>query len=126
MADYTQSTVGRTAAVLTTGEVAGNTLNLLSTKPHEAQLCVDIDFTVGSLTDCTFRCYASMDGTTFDLIYVGATAAAAVLTADDTICITLPSLAGYKYFRVSAQGSGTVTSSSAAFTYRWLRRGSQI
>lgn len=126
MADYTRSQLGRAAAILTTGEVAGATLNLQTTKPHESSLTVDIDFTVGSLTNGVFRFYASMDGTTFDLIYVGGTSSAVTLTADDTIAVTMPSLAGYKYFRASVQGNGTVTSSSAAFTYRWLRRGSQL
>jgi hypothetical protein len=126
MADYTRSQVGRSAAVLTTSEVAGNTLNLLTTSPHESQLTVDVDFTIGSLTNATFRFYASMDGTTFDLIHVGATSSALALTASDTVAVTMPSLAGYKYFRATVQGSGTVTGSSAAFTYRWLRRGSQI
>lgn len=122
MADYTRSMVGRAAAVLTTSEVAGTTLNLLSARPFEARLAVDVDFTVGSLTNCTFRFYASVDGANFDLIYIGGTSSSIVLTADGDLCVVLPPLVGYKYFRVSAQGNGTVTNSSAAFSYRWLTR----
>jgi hypothetical protein len=33
--------------------------------------------------------------------------------------------AGWKFFRASVQGSGTVTSSSATLTYRFLKGGSQ-
>lgn len=125
MADYTRSLVGRAAAVLTTGEVAATTLNLLTEKPHDAEVAVQISFTIGSLTNCAFRFYASVDGTNFDLIYVGGTASTITMTASDDICVVMPPLSGYKYFRASAQGSGTVTSSSATITYRWLRRGSQ-
>lgn len=122
MADYTRSLVGRAAAILTTGEVAGTTLNLTTHNPHESILAVDVAFTLGSLTNGIFRFYASMDGTNFDLIYVGGTASTITLTANGDLCVLLPGLAGYKYFRVSVQGTGTVTSSSAAVTYRWMRR----
>ena len=125
MADYTRSLVGRAAAILTTSEVAGTTLNLLTSNAHDDRLCVDVAFTVGSLDSADFRFYASMDGTNFDLVYNGATSTTINLTATANICVALPPLGGYKYFRASVQGTGTVTSSSAAFTYRWLRKGSQ-
>lgn len=126
MADYTRSLLGRAAAVLTTGEVAATTLNLLSNPPHDAQVAADVAFTLGSLTNGIFRFYASMDGTNFDLIYNGGTASTITLTANADLCVVIPPLSGYKYFRASVQGTGTVTSSSAAITYRWLRKGSQL
>jgi hypothetical protein len=126
MADYTRSQVGRAAAILTTSEVAGTSLSLLNSSVHDAQLCVDISHTEGSLTSCTFRFYASMDGTNWDLIYIGGTATSITLEADGELCVSMPNLSGYKFFRASAHGNGTVTNSSAAFTYRWLRKGSQL
>ena len=123
MADYTRSFVGRAAAILTTAEVAGTTLNLLSSKPDKWELCADCAFTLGSLTNGIFRFYASIDGTNFDLIYVGGTSSAITLTADANLCVVIPPLAGYKYFRASVEGTGTVASSSAAVTYRYMRRG---
>lgn len=124
MADYTRSLVGRAAAILTTGEVAGTTLNLLTSNIADMRLCVDISLAIGSLDNAAFRFYASVDGTNFDLIYVGGTASTITLNADANICVAIPPLVGYKYFRVSVQGTGTPTNSSAAFTYRWHRRGS--
>lgn len=123
MADYTRSQVGRAAAILTTGEVAGTALDLSAAKDHI--VTVNIDFTVGSLTNCAFRFYASMDGTTYDLIYLGGVASTVTLTGTDTIAVVIPAPAGYKFFRASAQGSGTVTSSSATITYRFDRPGSR-
>lgn len=123
MADYTRSLVGRAAAILTTSEVAGAAMDL--DKVQDSAVTVDFSFTLGSLTNVTVRFYASMDGTTYDQIYNGGTAVQEILTASGERCYVIPKLPGWKKFRVSVQGSGTVTSSSAAFTYRWLRRGAQ-
>lgn len=123
MADYNRATIARAAAILTTGEVAAAAVQLQNT--HGAEVSVAIDFTLGSLTNCTFRFYGSVDGTNWDRLFVGGTASNVVLTASDDIAVLL-SAPGYKFFRASAQGSGTTTSSSATITYRWLRRGSQI
>lgn len=115
--------VGRSAAILTTGEVAGNAFDL--NNAYQSQVCVDFSFTIGSLTNVIVRFYASMDGTTYDPIYNGTTAITETLTASGERCYVLPPLSGWKYFRVSVQGTGTVTSSTANFSYRYLRRGSQ-
>jgi hypothetical protein len=116
--------VGRASLVLTTGEVAGAAMKLANA--HNAQVTVDLDFTIGSLTNVIARFYASMDGTTYDLIYDSGNATSLTLTGSDTVAVPMPSLAGYKFFRASVQGTGTVTSSLCAFNYRWLRKGSQI
>lgn len=120
--DYTQSEVGRAAAILTTAEVAGNSLNLDVVK--DKRVTVDFSFTKGSLTNGIVKFYASKDDSTYDLIYFGGTAMTETLTADGERCYTLPPLAGWNYFRATLQGTGTTTSSSGAFTYRYDKLGS--
>lgn len=117
------SSPGRTAAILTTGEVAGTALDL--NKAFGGQCTVDLSFTIGSLTDITVRFYASMDGTTYDPVYVNGATITEVLTASAERCYVIPSLAGWKHFRVSVQGNGTLTNSTANFVYRFLKAGSQ-
>jgi hypothetical protein len=124
MADFTKSQVGRVAAILTTAEVAGSALPLDNV--HDSQLSVDLSFTIGSLTNVIVRFYASADGTTYDPINVNGLTLSETLTASAEKCYIMPPLGGWKWFRVSLQGTGTATSSTADFTYRWLRRGSQI
>lgn len=115
---------GRSAAILTTGEVAGTSFDL--NNAWGSMLTVDLSFTIGSLTNVTVKFYASTDNSTFDPIAVnGGTLMQEVLTASAERCYVVPSLAGWKYFRVTMQGSGTTTSSTANYTYRYLRRGSQ-
>jgi hypothetical protein len=114
---------GRNAAVLTTSEVAGSAFDL--NNAYQSQVCVDFSFTIGSLTNVIVKFYASMDGTTYDPIYNGTTALTETLTASGERCYVMPPLSGWKYFRASVQGTGTVTSSTANFSYRYLRRGSQ-
>lgn len=116
--------LGRTAAVLTTSEVAGNAFDL--NNAHESTVTVDFSFTLGSLTNVVVRAYASTDGVTFDPVtdYSGAQWTRTE-TASVERCYAIPAMPGWKNFRLSVQGTGTVTSSSAAFTYRYLNRGSQ-
>lgn len=118
-----KSLIGRAAAILTTGEVAGSSLDLNAT--YASQVTVDFSFTLGSLTNVTVRFYVSMDGSTFVPINVSGTAYSEVLTATSTRAYSLPSLAGWKFFRASVQGSGTTTSSSCTYTYRYLAQGTQ-
>lgn len=125
MADYTRKQTARASAILTTGEVAGATLDLTNT--HDSRVTVTAGFTIGSLTNVILRAYASQDGTTWDLCYSEAGLATVVtLAASDTISLTLPQLSGYKFARVTAQGTGTVTNSLLVLTYNWLRKGSQV
>lgn len=119
-----KSLLARAAAILTTGEVAGASLDL-----NEAWgdgVSVQLDFTLGSLTNVIIRFYVSMDGTTFYALR-GQTGAAVTetVTASATNAYSVPIPAGWKFFRASLQGTGTVTSSSATLNYRYLRRGSQ-
>lgn len=112
-----KSQVGRAAAILTTGEVAGARINLDRVK--DSTVTVDLSFTLGSLTNVVVRFYTSMDGTTYDPIAINAALITETITADAERCYVLPNLAGWKWMRVSVQGTGTVTGSSCAFTYRY-------
>ena len=121
MLNYTKSKPGRASAVLTTGEVAGTALSLIGIRGQ--LVTVDLSFTIGSLTNCTVRFYASMDGTTYDQINIAGSNMQETLTGDSERCYVVPALPGWKWFRVSVQGSGTVTSSLCDFTYRWEKPG---
>lgn len=119
-----KSFVGRAAAILTTGEVAGNAFDL--NNAWASQVSVDFSFTKGSLTNVIVKFYASIDGSTYDPIYdAQGNQLTETLTADGERCYQVPMLPGWKWFRVSVQGTGTVTGSSAEFNYLYLRRGSQ-
>lgn len=119
MAAFNKAQNGRTAAILTTAEVAGSAFDLLRAKGR--QVTVDLTFTIGSLTNVIVRFYASMDGTTYDPITVNGQTMSETLTASAEKCYVLPSLLGWKFFRVSMQGTGTATSSTAQFTYRYVQ-----
>ncbi len=113
----------RAAAILTTGEVAGTTFDLNSAWASEAT--AKIDFTLGSLTNGIFRFYASDDGTTFyTLLGENGGSLTQTLTANGTIATPVRAR-GWKFLRVSVQGTGTVTSSSATVSLNYLKRGSQ-
>jgi hypothetical protein len=123
MANYRKAKAGRASAVLTTGEVAGAAFDLDLAKDN--QVIVDFSFTIGMLTNVTARFYGSMDGTTYDLLAdlsVPGTSSIA-LTASTERMYIMPPLPGVKWFRVSVQGSGTVTNSLCAFDYRYRRPG---
>ncbi len=118
-----KSKVGRAAAILTTAEVAATALDLNDS--FGANVSVDLSFTLGSLTNVIVKFYASSDGVTYKPIAIGGVVMTETLTASAERCYVLPSLAGWKYFRASVQGTGTVTGSSATITYRYQKRGSQ-
>lgn len=113
----------RAAAILTTGEVAGTIFDLTNAWGHQAS--VDISFTLGSLTNGIFRIYVSADNSTFVPLF-GATGATLTQTLTATATLSIPVFApGWRYLRVSVQGTGTVTSSSATVNVRYLKRLSQ-
>lgn len=115
--------VARAAAILTTGEVAGTSFDL--NNAWGAKVAVQVDFTLGSLTNEVVRFYVSNDGTNFYTLY-GPSGAVLTQTLTASAAITIPVQAvGWKFLRVSCQGTGTVTSSSSTITLRYLRRGSQ-
>jgi hypothetical protein len=119
-----RSLAARAAAILTTAEVAAASFDL--NNAFNSEVSVDLSFTIGSLTNVVIRFYASMDGVTYKAIAVnGGTLMSETLTASAERCYPVPPLAGWKQFRVTLQGTGTTTSSSATVTYRYLRRGSQ-
>jgi len=120
--DYSQAQTGRASAILTTGEVAGTSLDL--TKVKNKLVTVDFSFTKGSLTNGVIKFYASKDDSTYDQVYFGGTAMQETLTADGERCYTLPPLHGWNFFRATLTGSGTTTGSAGAFVYRYDKLGS--
>lgn len=108
----------RAAAILTTGYVAGTVLE--NCQKFNA-LILNIDFTKGSLTDTQIKIEISTDGTVYrqlhsDSISAGVNSPAALVykfTAN-AACSTTPISIATKYIKISAIGTGTVTSSSLA------------
>lgn len=115
--------VGRASAVLTTGEVSG--ASLLLDNVWGGEVTTQFSFTLGMLTDVTLRAYVSMDASTwFALADDDGSAWSQVPTATRTGAV-VHHCAGWKYFKLTAQGSGTVTNSLLDFTHRFLKIGSQ-
>lgn len=117
--NYNKEVVARVAAILTTSEVAAATLDLNKTS---GKVSVEFDFTVGSLTNVILRWYVSKDGSTWVPVEDFAGAVSKTLTATAARALVID-CAGWKNFRVSAQGTGTVTSSSLTLNYRYRVHG---
>jgi hypothetical protein len=113
----------RASAVLTTSEVAGTSFDI--NESWGGNVTAQLDLTLGMLTNGIFRFYVSMDGTNFYTL-MGTTGAVLTqtLTASSTLAIPLQ-VGGWKFLRISVQGTGTVTNSLAACAIRYPRRGSQ-
>lgn len=118
-----KAVTARAAAVLTAAEVAASTLDLNET--WGGQVNVQLDFTKGSLTNVIVKHYVSADGTNFYPLASGTALETETITADATRAYKMTGLGGWKFYRATLTGTGTVTSSSATVTYRYLRRGSQ-
>lgn len=115
--------VGRASAVLTTGEVSG--ASLLLDNVWGGEVNTQFSFTLGMLTNVTLRAYVSMDASTwFPLADDDGSVWSQVPTADRTGSV-VHHCGGWKYFKLTAQGSGTVTNSLLAFTHRFLKVASQ-
>lgn len=103
----------RAAAILTTGAVASSTVRVLATLTQRVTLFVR--FTLGSLTNVIITPQVSYDGSTWhDVTSPGAL----TLTASGNKAVPLD-LTGAKLFRATAQGTGTVTSSSLQLDVGW-------
>lgn len=113
----------RAAAILTTSEVAGATLDL--NLAFNSQVTVDLSFTKGSLTNVVVKFYVSADGVTWKSVTVSGAVMTETITADAERAFVMPALSGWKFFRASLTGTGTVTSSTATLFYRYLQAGSQ-
>ncbi len=121
-----RSSVGRASLVLTNAEVFSTALDMLDVEAGEVS--VQADFTVGMLTNVILRLVVSADDITYyDLCAPVAAIARATCTptADGVLAIPVPKLAGWRYFKVGATGTGTVTDSLLALTYRYLKRGQE-
>ena len=114
-----QSKTLREAAILTTSYVVASADEFLPADVMSAdQVVVFLDFTIGSLTTLEVKIEYSNDGTnwyqeTFGSVSGGTnTLSAGVNSAAATGVYTIMSDIAGKYVRVSAKGTGTVTSSS--------------
>lgn len=115
MATVTNAT-GRAAAILTTGEVFGTALDLANTV--DGRVTADLTFTIGSLTNVIVKFYGSADDVTYDPIANGIAVLTETLTASAERMYVI-SAPGVRYFKASVQGTGTVTSSTCAYVYRY-------
>ena len=114
----TETTI-RSAAILTTSYVAATTIEQAG---RFNQLALLLAYTQGSLTSLEIKIEFSMDGTTFFRETVtsvsGGTSTLSMneytFTSTGNIVIPLPAF--YDFIKVSAKGTGTVTSSSLAIT----------
>lgn len=121
MANLNKNFSVRSAAILTTGEVDGAVFDLDQAWGHGAS--AKINFTLGSLTNGIFRFYVSDDGTNwFTLLGVNGGSLTQTLTANGTISVPILAL-GWKSLKISVQGTGTVTSSSATVSINYCKRG---
>jgi hypothetical protein len=112
--DYVKKAV-RSAAILTNAYVAGTVIE----QAHEYnQLIVLVDFTKGSLTSLEIKVEFSHDGTnyyqeTFQAIANGtATESLGVHSMTASGLYRIPIQIMDRYIKISANGTGTVTSSS--------------
>lgn len=108
----------RAAAILTTSYVAGT---VIENAQKFNKLSLAVDFTKGSLTDTQIKIETSIDGTTYRTLTVDAftagvsTPVALVYKfAANAAMQTVPVDVTAKYIKISAIGTGTVTSSSLA------------
>jgi hypothetical protein len=107
---------GRAAAILTTGEVFGTALDMANTV--DGRVTVDLTFTIGSLTNVIVKFYGSADDITYDPLANGIAQLTETLTASAERMYVI-SAPGVRYFKASVQGTGTVTSSTCAYVYRY-------
>lgn len=112
------SLAARASSVLTTGEVAATALNVNMAKG--GVICAETQFTVGSLDSVDLRAYVSMDGTNYYPVQsVGLGGVVVNQTASLNLVQTFI-VPGWRFFRMSAQGTGTVTDSLLVINYRYL------
>lgn len=104
----------RAAAILTTGYVAGTVINDVE---GDNQLVLEIDFTIGDLTDCQIKVEFSGDGS--DYFQQATTAVAAGVQTVSAGVYKLTATGKYyipiemktSKIKISAIGTGTVTGS---------------
>jgi len=120
LANYKYVSV-RTAAILTGSYVAGTVIGLDGALiSNQNQLIVYADFTIGSLTDCQIKVEFSPDNSTY---YQETFSAISGGTSTESLGVHKLAATGKyriaipikdKFVKISAIGTGTVTSSSLA------------
>jgi len=106
----------RAAAILTNAYVAGT---ILENCQKFNTLYINYDFTIGSLTNCQIKVEVSIDGTNYYEL-MSDSISSGVDTLSSLVYLlnatkkgsTTPLAIATKYIKISAVGTGTVTSSS--------------
>jgi hypothetical protein len=111
---FTGTSAGRTAAVLTNGEVYGTVVDLQSAM--DGKVAVDLTFTIDTLTSVTWRMAVGPTNTPTETLWVNGLAMTGSLTASTEAKMVFD-CAGYRYARFALTGVGAVGASSAAFDY---------
>ena len=108
------TSAGRTAAVLTNGEVYGTVVDL--SNAVDGKLAVDLSFTLNTLDSCTWRLAVGDTVTPTETLWINGLAMTGSLTGDTEAKMVFD-CAGYRYARMALTGVGAVGASSAAFDY---------
>ena len=113
---YTGTSAGRSAAVLTNGEVYGTVVDLRAA--IDGKVCVDLGFTLDTLTSCTWRMAVGDTVTPTETLWVNGIAMTGSLTGDTTAQMVFD-CCGNRYARFALTGVGAVGASSANFAYKY-------
>lgn len=102
----------------------GAALILPIVQPGTLSVQVTLTIVTGSVVG-TFTPQVSMDNSTWYDVKLPNNAALVTSAATATLCITVPDVSGWKYFRCVATLSGAATAAGdlTALTYRFLRYG---
>lgn len=102
----------------------GATLILPIVEPGTLSVQCDLTIVTGSVVG-TFTPQVSMDGTTWYDVKTPNNAALVTSAASATLCITVPNVSGWRFFRCNALLSGAATAAGdlTAVTYRFVRYG---
>jgi len=108
----------RSAAILTGSYVAGTVINATAGSYMQNQLILLVDFTLGSLTSAEIKVEFSNDGTTYFQETNGSVSSGTTTLALNEYSMTatgkfrIPVPIKDRYIKISAKGTGTVTSST--------------
>lgn len=120
-----RSYVGLASATSADG-VARNGASLIVgiVQPGSLSVAVDLTIVTGSVVG-TFKPQVSMDGTTWYDVKLPNNAALVTSAATATLCVSIPDVSGWKFFRCVATLSGASTAAGdlTALTYRFVRYG---
>lgn len=120
-----RSTTGLASATSSNGSTrSGATMPVAIAEPGSISVQCDLTIVTGSVVG-TFTPQVSMDGTTWYDVKLPSNTAIVTTAATATLCITVPNVSGWRFFRCNALLSGAATAAGdlTAVTYRYLRYG---